>query len=91
MDVRFYATLRQIVGAKTVPFELAATATVKDLLVQASAQFPDLAQYIWLPDGGVSDYIKVFVDGREMRHLQLLDTPLPAGVEIDIFPPAAGG
>ena len=50
-----------------------------------------LAPLLWTPDGGLSDYIKVFVDGREMRHLQGLATPVPPDAQLDVFPPAAGG
>jgi molybdopterin synthase sulfur carrier subunit len=91
VDVRFYATLRQIVGGKAVRFDLTAGATVNDLLRSAVGRFPDLKPLIWEADGVLSDYIKVFVNGREIRHLQLLDTPVPAGAEVDIFPPSAGG
>lgn len=91
MDVCFYATLRQIVGAKRVAFELPANITVKDVLHAAEQRFPALSPLLWEPGGGLSDYIKVFVDGREMRHLGGLETPVPADAQLDVFPPAAGG
>jgi sulfur-carrier protein len=91
VEVSFYATLRQVVGARHVQFELPAGATVHALLDEAGDRFPGLKALIWEPDGRLSDYIKVFVDGRESRHLQGLDTPLGADATVDIFPPAAGG
>lgn len=91
VDVCFYATLRQIVGAKRVAFELPANITVKDVLHAAEQRFPALSPLLWEADGGLSDYIKVFVDGREMRHLGGLETPVPADAQLDVFPPAAGG
>lgn len=91
MEVSFYATLRDIVGTKRVTFDLPPGATVKDLLDAASDRYEPLKALIWLPDGRVSDYVKVFVDGRESRHLQGLETPLAADSTVDIFPPAAGG
>jgi molybdopterin synthase sulfur carrier subunit len=91
MDVCFYATLRQIVGTKRVPFEFPDGITVRDVLHAAEKRFPDLTPLLWEADGSLSDYIKVFVDGREMRHLRGLDTPVPAGAQLDVFPPAAGG
>lgn len=91
MDVLFYATLREIVGGKTVAFDLPPDTTVREVLAAAGDRFPRLNELIWTADGQLGDYIKVFVDGREIRHLLLLDTPVPAGAEVSIFPPVAGG
>ncbi len=91
VDVSFYATLRQIVGTKHVAFDLGYNATARHLLESAGERFPELKALIWQPDGSLSDYVKVFVDGREIRHLQGLDTPIPPAAVVDIFPPAAGG
>jgi sulfur-carrier protein len=91
MDVRFYATLRTVVGGKLVAFDLADGITVHGLLDAVCERFPALKPLVWTPDGQLGDYIKVFVNGREIRHLQLLETPVPAGAEVDIFPPVAGG
>ena len=91
MDVAFYATLRQVVGQKTIAVDLSPEATVKSLLDEVTRRFPPLGTLIWQPDGSLGDYIKVFVDGREIRHLQMLDTPVPPAASVDIFPPVAGG
>ena len=91
MDVCFYATLRQIVGGKRVAFDLTGEVTVKDVIRAAEERFPALTPLLWAPDGSLSNYIKVFVDGREMRHLQGLETAVPADAQLDVFPPAAGG
>lgn len=91
MDVHFYATLRQVVGGKTIDFELPDGATVRDLLETSSRRFPALGPLIWKSEGVLGDYIKVFVNGREIRHLQMLETVLPRNCSIDVFPPVAGG
>ena len=91
MEVCFYATLRTIAGGKRVEFDVPEGATVRELLAAAEHRFPAFTPLLWQPDGSLSDYIKVFVDGREMRHLRGLETPIPAGAPVDIFPPAAGG
>ena len=91
MEVNFYATLRPIVGGKRATLDLEEGATVRDLLRCAGARYPGLNALLWDAAGNVSDFIKVFVDGREMRHLQGLDTPVPADATVDIFPPTAGG
>ncbi len=91
MDVCFYATLRQVVGGKRVAFDLPDGTTTLDVLRAAEQRFPALTPLMWEKDGSLSDYIKVFVDGREMRHLQGLATIVPQDAQLDIFPPAAGG
>ncbi len=91
MLVNFYATLRPLAGGKTVNFDLGEGATVRDLLRAVSERFPAIGELIWTEAGELGDYIKVFVDGREIRHLQVLETPVRPGAEVDIFPPAAGG
>jgi sulfur-carrier protein len=91
MDVRFYATLRPIAGGKLVSFDIGDGATARDVLEAACERFPALAPLIWTAEGELGEYIKMFVDGREIRHLKMLETPVPAGAEVDIFPPAAGG
>jgi molybdopterin synthase sulfur carrier subunit len=91
MRVNFHATLRPLAGGKSVEFDLPPGATAGDLLRAVSDRFPAIGELLWTPEGDLGDYIKVFVDGREIRHLQLLATPVPPGAEVDIFPPAAGG
>lgn len=91
MDVRFYATLRDLTGVRRVEFGLPPGATVRELLGAAIVRYPALGPLAWTPAGELSDFIKVFVDGREIRYLQGLDTAIPEGVTVDIFPPTAGG
>ncbi|KAA0241265.1 MAG: MoaD/ThiS family protein [Dehalococcoidia bacterium] len=91
MEVRFYATLRDITGAGRVDFGLHPGATVRDLLCAAVERFPALGPLAWTPEGELNDFIKVFVDGREIRYLKGLATVIAEGAPVDIFPPAAGG
>lgn len=91
MKVSFYATLRPIVGGRSVEMPVAAGATAHDLLREASTIYPALSPLLWREDGGLRDYIKVFVGGREIAHLDGLGTVIPDGVDVDIFPPVAGG
>lgn len=91
MNVRFYATLRPLVGGKAVDLCLPPGATVRDLLESATARFPKLAPIVWTEERNLSEFVKVFLNGRDIRHLALLETPVPQDAEIDIFPPVAGG
>ena len=90
MEVKVYATLRPIVGGRSVTLEPGdsvpasdcAITTIRDVLHQLIGRFPDLA---------VRPYVAVMVDGRDIRHTGGLDTPVPPDSQLDIFPPVAGG
>lgn len=90
MQVRLYATLRAIVGARRVDLE-GDSATVGDVLRQLIAQHPALADSLLTETGEVRPYVAVIVNGRDVRHTGGLDTPVGADSELDIFPPVAGG
>jgi molybdopterin synthase sulfur carrier subunit len=91
VKVTFYATLRQVVGGRTAEVPVVPGATADDLLHAASGMFPGLGPLIWNADGGLRDYIRVVVNGRQIEHLDGLATVIPAEASIDIFPPVAGG
>lgn len=92
MQVKFYAGLRRIVGGKVVEVTLQPEDTLRSVLNRLVEQHPDLRREIWGAEGQLSDYIHVFLNGREARYLPAtLDTPLQANDVIDVFPPVAGG
>ncbi|MDP6606864.1 MAG: MoaD/ThiS family protein [Dehalococcoidia bacterium] len=90
MEVRLYATLRPIVGGRSVKV-LDRCETIGDVLAELSAGYPELAPHLVGDDGAVRQYVAVMVNGRDIRHLGGLDTPVDADSGIDIFPPVAGG
>ena len=89
MEVRVYATLRPIVGGRSIDVD-AGCSTVREVIDHLIAQYPDLHGRL-LDEDGVRQYVAVMVDGRDIRHLDGLDTAVVAGSELDIFPPVAGG
>ncbi len=91
MRVRVYATLRPIVGGRTVELPLAPGATIRDLVDDMVGRWPELAA-LMLEDGELSRRVHVFVDGRSSRHLaEGADTVLRDDQEIDVAPAVAGG
>lgn len=64
--------------------------TVRELLEDLTARYPDLAAQIWA-NGEVRHYINVYVNGEEIRELQGLETPLHDGDTVAFVPALVGG
>jgi MoaD family protein len=92
MRLNFYATLRAAADGKTVEVDLPAPASVSAVLRRVTELKPKLARELWDEQGKLRDYIKVFVNGRELAYLpDGIETLLHANDELDIFPPVGGG
>jgi len=92
VQVRFYATLRPLVGARAAEIELPAEATVRELVEAVVAQHPALRDILLDEHGRVPRGVHVFVNGRGAGYLaQGWDTRLASEDRVDIFPAVAGG
>lgn len=92
MHVNFYATLRPIVGGKTVDVPLTAPQSARAILEMVTDKRNELAQEIWHAPGELNEHIKVFINGRQSVHLpQGLNTILQLDDTLDVFPPVGGG
>lgn len=90
-SVRLYASLRELAGDRTVDVPLPDGAIVQDVLAALVQARPALAGHVLDEAGQVLPFVGVFVDGRDIRHLQGLDTPVKTENEVYVFPPTAGG
>ena len=92
MEVHFYAMLRDIVGGKVVTtFDLPAGATVKQLLAAMIERFPALRDKLLDQNDQLYNYVNLFIDGRDVRYLQNMDTILEPDQVIKVFPAVGGG
>lgn len=95
MQVSFYATLRAIVGQKTVEVPLASGARILDLARDLAERYPELAEPLFGDDptrSHLARSVHLMVDGRNQRFLpEGVETVLRADHTVDVFPPAAGG
>ncbi len=92
MRINFYATLRQLVGGKTVEAHPSgANNTVLAALESVTDSRQELAGEIWRAPGMLKEHIHVFVNGREISFLRGLETPVTEGDTVDVFPPVGGG
>lgn len=92
MRISFYATLRKIVGRKTVELPLSDPCTLKDVLDAVVAAYPELADEVLDDTGGLDRYVHLFVDGRSAKYLaEGMATRVDASQSIEFFPAVAGG
>lgn len=92
MIVNFYATLRQVVGAKSVEFSLDEGATVRQLVAEMVRCYPALNKELLNEQGELYRHVHVFVNSRDASFLENgLDSKLSAGDTIGVFPAVGGG
>lgn len=90
MQIRYFATIREITGQNTITWAQPAN-TLGDLLRQLTRRYDSrFAYWVWKGDK-LSDMVIILVNGGDVRHLTGLDTPLNPDDIISIFPMVAGG
>lgn len=65
-------------------------ATVGEALEGLFTRHGELRERL-LADGELRRFVNVYVDGEDVRFLDGLQTPVPAGGEVTILPAVAGG
>jgi sulfur-carrier protein len=92
MLVRFYATLRETVGSRTIEVPQAEGMSIHDLLRRLIRDFPRLGPQLLDTRGELWPHVHVLVNGRDAPRLSSrLETLLEPADAVDIFPPTAGG
>jgi MoaD family protein len=92
MKVFFYATFRQIVGAKSIELDLPEGSSIQAVLSAVIERYPRLEDAMLDETSQLRPYVHVFINGRDAQYLpDGHATRLGAGDKIDFFPPVAGG
>jgi molybdopterin synthase sulfur carrier subunit len=92
MKINFYATLRQIVGQKTVEFAIADGITVRELVEAVVKRYPAMRSQLLNDAGELHGHVHVFVNGRDAQFLEDdLSTRIGPEDKVDIFPAVGGG
>jgi molybdopterin synthase sulfur carrier subunit len=90
LELRFFATFRAAVGQKTIHRGFPDGATVGDVLAALEEEFEGLAGEL-IDDGEIRDQLSVLKNGREVLHMEGIDTVMEDGDRLSVFPPVAGG
>ena len=92
MKVNFYATLRPIVGGKTVEVDVPEGITVKELVDGLVMRYPALRPELLDEAGNLHGHVHVFVNGRDVPFLvDKINTRISPQDAVNIFPPVGGG
>lgn len=92
MKVNFYATLRPIVGGKTVEVAEAPGLTVLELIELLVGRFQGLKKELYKTDSELWPHVHFFINGREARYLpEGLGYVIRPDDTVNIFPPVGGG
>jgi MoaD family protein len=87
--IRLPSVLRaQANGEKAVEVE---GGTVGDAVQALVGRHPALAEQLLTPEGDLHRFVNVYVNGRDVRYLGGLATPVEARDEIRLLPAIAGG
>ncbi len=87
--VRIPPVLRVHVGDQK---EVDATgSTVGEVLSDLVGRNPGLREQLFNADGALHRFVNVYLNGRDVRYLELLDTPVGERDAVIILPAMAGG
>jgi molybdopterin synthase sulfur carrier subunit len=90
LELRFFATFRAAVGQKTIHREYPDGSTVGEVLRSLEEEFEGLAGEL-IEGGEIRDQLSVLKNGREVLHMNGIETVMEDGDRLSVFPPVAGG
>ena len=69
----------------------ASGSTVGELLDDLVGRHPDLREQLFTGDGNLHRFVNLYVNGRDVRYLDVLKTPVGDTDSVIILPAMAGG
>lgn len=90
MIVKVFANLREICGGVSVNV-LPEGDRVIDVLDKLVEMFPALREEIFTEEKKLQQFVHVFINGRNIIHLDDLETKVVDTDQFALFPPVAGG
>jgi molybdopterin synthase sulfur carrier subunit len=91
MRVRFYATLRDLVGVNETELPVSDRVEARQVLDRLTEIYPPLQGKLWDAEGAWSGFVTVLLNGRSVEWLQGLDTLVVNDDTLSLFPPVGGG
>ncbi|MEM8529574.1 MAG: ubiquitin-like small modifier protein 1 [Chloroflexota bacterium] len=92
MKINFYATLRPIVGGRSITLDLEEQVTVSQLVAAVVERYPPLREQLLDEQDQLFPHVHVFINGRDAPYLpDGLEALVTTRDTVDIFPATAGG
>jgi sulfur-carrier protein len=91
IHVKLYATLRLKLGIADVFVETDKHLTMLELLEKVSDMVGEDILPELIDDGKIMVGTMLLIDGKNVLHAQKLETPVPDGSVVSVFPPNGGG
>ena len=92
IQVTFFATLRQIVGQKTVDFSINEGSTMRQLIDEIIRCYPGLERELIDEHGELYEHNHVIINGRDINFLdQGIETVITSKDRVSVFPAIGGG
>ncbi len=66
-------------------------ATVGEALHRLVTEYPLLKKHLFKEDGSLRNFVNIYLNEKDIRSLNRLETPLAEGDELQIIPSIAGG
>lgn len=92
VTVKFFTTLREIVGKPLEQIELSEAVTVNELLQQLGERYGEkFTRYIYSEKGVVRGHLHFLINGKSITTRQGFKTKLKENDILAILPPVGGG
>ncbi|MEX2721712.1 MAG: ubiquitin-like small modifier protein 1 [Candidatus Wukongarchaeota archaeon] len=93
INVKFFATFRDLLGLKELELEVGPEETLKliDLLERLFQKFGEEFRNKILENGNIRPQVNIMINGRNIKFLDEINSPLKDSDIVAIFPPVAGG
>lgn len=91
MVIKVYATLRMKIGQSKIEVKAGPGDKVRDAIREVLERYPVLAPDVMSNDDELVNHVHIFLNGRNVRLLDGLDSVIQDGQRIDMFPPVGGG
>ncbi|MDK2812198.1 MAG: sulfur-carrier protein [Petrotoga sp.] len=91
MKIKFFSLIKLDLKKDEVDYQLSESESIKEIIKLLDQEFDNYFSRKLLENGELKSGTIVLLNGRNIRHLQGLDTLVENKDEITIFPPSGGG
>ena len=90
MQVKVFANLREICGGVKVEVKPDGDRVI-DILDKMVEMYPDIEDEIFTEEKKLKPFVHVYINGKNIIHLDDLETKVKEQDQFALFPPVAGG